>query len=80
MVFLGNHVIVVSEDRDGGNDNRAIYCNSFNTTCNILSQYGIAFAELYRRKVLELDQVLYTNLNRSLYKLSMQKMKLTLLI
>lgn len=63
---LGNHVIVVSEDRDGGNDNRAIYCNSFNTTCNILSQYGIAFAELYRRKVLELDQVLYTNLNRSL--------------
>lgn len=63
---LGTHVIVISEDRDGGNDNRAIYCNSFNTTCNILSQYGIAFAELYRRKVLEHDQVLFTNLNKSL--------------
>lgn len=44
---LGNHVIVVSEDRDGAVTITVRFTACFNTTCNILSQYGIAFAELY---------------------------------
>ncbi|HCA5183405.1 TPA: hypothetical protein MW242_003039 [Acinetobacter baumannii] len=63
---IGSHVIIVREDVNGANSDRAIYCNSFNTTCYILKQYEIALAELYRNNVLEFDQVLNTNFNRSL--------------
>lgn len=61
----GSHVIIISFDDDEDN-NRAIYCNSFNSTCFILGQYGIEFSNLFRRNVLEHDQVLFTNLNKSL--------------
>ncbi|WP_411691046.1 hypothetical protein [Acinetobacter gandensis] len=63
---IGSHVIIVREDINGANDDRAIYCNSFNTTCYVLRQYDIPLAAIYRSKVLEPDQVLNTNLNKSL--------------
>lgn len=63
---IGSHVIIIREDLNAGNDDRAIYCNSFNTTCYILRQYDIPLAEIYRKRVIESDQVLNTNLNKSL--------------
>lgn len=61
----GSHVVIISFDNNEEN-NRAIYCNSFNSTCFVLGQYGIEFSNLFRKNVLEHGQVLFTNLNKSL--------------
>lgn len=67
---LGSHILHIKKDNPL--ESKAIYCNSVNATCYISNLYGISYHHEYKRKFLEINESLATNLNKALLQQSDQ--------